>query len=584
MLSLLLTGFQGTASPEQISKDLPAAESILNSKNLWSFVHNADPFVRRSVYRLLRSSLAQPFETIDWRIISHSIISQALPTPQLGSATELSETILHLSQIRPQVWTTDFSGKSSASKRLRQYIQKGSQGAAESYWLNLVELLKAIPPEIFYNYPSKNNEKSQFGSPQAGALMNDLLESLTSRDEPRYNLKTGWAAYYEIGIWLSTLIPDEERNAFVTEFLTQIFDPYVNGPGDNRWTLPAFSAFDTCKIAFLRLASHGYHTELQSAWENTTQNLLQAVKISLPEQSKDFKPSQDQVCSKANRYFKLQATVLSSSPEDKPVTSLFRETTLILLEGSLQVLQARNGKPYGAAAILEEAIRHVPQLVKTSEPVINVLKATIPTLLSTPSADRIMSVILLCRDWEGFDSVFDASLQQMTEATAGGSSGSALQKLFSTIDFRKVQDPSDFVSIVSASIEKAIRGNPSEWLTVFSVAENKTVTNDIINEIVMALLNGLSSDEDSIVTTLSGLSDFGGQKPEALRRLRKGRDGFKLVARLLYLVDSPIDEISQKSAHLEKTMKETVSADITLASSREIIEQGLKDVGPQSLS
>jgi hypothetical protein len=195
-----------------------------------------------------------------------------------------------------------------------------------------------------------------------------------------------------------------------------------------------------------------------------------------------------------------------------------------------------------------------------------------------------MSVTLLCRDWEGFDSVFDASLQQMTDATAEGSKGSALQKLLSTIDFQKVQDPSHFVHIVAASIEKAIQGNTLEWQTVFSVAENKTVPSAIINEIVMVLLNGLSSDEDSIIATLSGLSNFGGQKPEALRRLRNSRDGSRLVARLLYLTDSPVDEISQNSEQLEKKMRETVSSDITLASSREIVQQGLTAVGPQSLS
>jgi E3 ubiquitin-protein ligase listerin len=468
---------------------------------------------------------------------------------------------------------------------LRQYLQKGSQGAAESYWSNLVALLSVIPPEIIGSYPSKTNETSQTGSPQAKALMNDLLDALTSRDEPRYNLKTGWAAYYGIGLWLSTLIPKEERNEFAEEFLTQNFDPYVNGQGDNRWTLPAFSAFETCKAAFLRLASHGFDIELKKAWENTTQTLLQAVKMSLPEQSKDFKSSQEDVCAKANRYFKLQATILSnSSSENNSTTALFRETTLLLLEGSLQVLQARNGKPYGAAAIVEEAIRHVPQLVITTDPVINDLKTVIPQLLSSPSADRIMSVILMCSDWEGFDSVFDASLQQMTEAKSDGSSGSALQKLLSTVDFQKVHDSSHFVSIVSASVGKAIRGNASEWPIVFSVAENKTVPDGIVDEIVTALFNGLSSDEDSIIATLSGLSNSGGQKPSALRRLRKGRDGSRLVARLLYLTESPIEEISQNSAQLEKKMRETVSADITFASSREIVGQGLKDVGPQSLS
>jgi hypothetical protein len=545
-----------------------------------------DPFVRRSVYNLLRSSLAQDIEDLDWRIISNSIISQALPTPQLGSATEFSETLLVLSQNRPQIWTTDFTGKTDPSKRLHQYIKKGSQGASEVFWTNLVELLQTTPMEIISRYGSKGgNESSDIEISQAKALMTDLLTGLTSRDEPRHNLKTGWAAYFDIGIWLSTLIPETERSELVTEYLTKIFDPYVNGDGEDQWSLPPSIASATSTVAFLRLTNHGYDKELKEAWESVTQNLLQAVKLSLPEQSKDFRSSQDGVCTKATQYFKLEAAVLYNLPsENKSISGLFEETTLLLLKGSLEVLQVRNGKPYGAAAVVEEAIRHVPEFIKDSENVINALKDAIPQLLPTPSADRIMSVILMCSDWEGFESVFDVSLETMTEATMQVSSGSALQKLLSTVDFQKVQESSHFVSIVSSSVEKAIAGNPSQWPFVFSVIENKTVPDEMIDKIVMVLVHGLSSDDATVVATLSGLSGLDGQKPEALKRLRNGKEGSRLVARLLYLTESPVEEIGQKAEHLEKKMRETVSADVTSASTREILKQELQEVRPQSLS
>ncbi|EEA25585.1 hypothetical protein TMatcc_006184 [Talaromyces marneffei ATCC 18224] len=583
---LLLNRILSTTSPEQIAKDRLTIQTILNSKNTWSFTHHADPFVRRSVYNLLRSSLAQDIEDLDWWIISNSIISQALPTPQLGSATEFSETLLQLSQNRPQIWTTDFSGKTDSSKRLHQYIKKGSQGATELFWTNLLDLLQTIPRDIISRYGSEGgNESSDIGISQAKALMNDLLTGLMSRDEPRHNLKTGWAAYYDIGIWLSTLIAETEKSELVTEYLTKIFDPYVNGNGEDQWILPSSIASATCNVAFLRLTNHGYEKELKEAWETVTQNVLQAVKLSLPEQSKDFRSSQDAVCTKATQYFKLEAAVLSNLPsENTKIPDMFKETTLLLLKGSLKVLQARNGKPYGAAAVVEEAIRYVPEFIKDSEEIINSLKDAITQLLPTPSADRIMSIILMCSDWEGFESVFDASLESMTEATMQDSSGSALQKLLSTVDFQKVQESSHFISIVSSNVEKAIAGNSSQWPFVFSVIENKTVPGETIDQIVMVLVHGLSSDDETIVATLSGLSSLEGQKPEALKRLRNGKEGSRLVSRLLYLTESPIDEISQKAEHLEKTMRATVSADVTSASTREILKQELHEVGPQSLS
>ena len=85
------------------------------------------------------------------------------------------------------------------------------------FWTNLVELLQTVPKEIIFRYGSKGaTESSGLGISQAEALMNDLLSGLTSRDEPRNNLKTGWAAYYDIGIWVSTPVPENERSELVT--------------------------------------------------------------------------------------------------------------------------------------------------------------------------------------------------------------------------------------------------------------------------------------------------------------------------------------------------------------------------------
>lgn len=528
--------------------------------------------------------MTQGLEGNDWQIISHSLISQSLPISQLGSATEFSETLLQTSQVRPQLWTTDFKGKSSASKRLRQYLKKGSQGASESYWSNLTNLLKIIPEEVIKGYGAKAEETSEFGISQATALMEDFLEGLSSRDEPRHNLKTGWAAYVDTGIWLSTLVDEKARGEFVQEHLAQIFDPYVNDQADTQWALPKQSANDICTSTFLRLAEHGYTAELGSAWESLTQNLLQAVRLSLPEQSKDFRSSQDGICVRAARVFKLEADILSGlSSESSPISTLFQEQTLQLLEGSIKVLKDRNGKPYGAASILEEALRHVPQFIQASSSLVGALKTDIPQLLSTPSADRIMSTILLCRDWDGFDAVLDASLQQVADTKPGDSSAVALERLLSTVDFEQVQDISHFDSIVTNRTQSATLGKKSEWSLVLSVIQNPTLPNEIVDKLVQVLLQGLSSDDENISETLSGLLSLS-QNPKILQRFRKGTYGSKFLSKLLFLTESPVDEISQKAELLEKKMKDAVPAETTSESSVEILKHGIEDVGQESLS
>ncbi|KAL1988798.1 hypothetical protein VTN96DRAFT_7682 [Rasamsonia emersonii] len=584
---LLFNRILSTASPQELDKDSPLIHTLLSSKSLWAFAHHEDPFVRRAIYNLLRSSLAKGFDAIDWKIISGAFIGKSLSTPQLGSASEFSETLLQLTQARPQIWTTDYAGKSPAVKRLNQYIQRGSQGAAESYWPNLVQLLQAVPLEVLAKFGTKGDEEVQFGYSQASSLMDAFLDGLSSRDEPRHNLKTGWRSYIDTGIWLATLLDEGDKVKFVQGQITPIFEQYISGTqGESRWTLPPQSAEEICAGGFVRLAEHGHEVTLRSLWTHVTEDLLKAVKISSPEQSKDFKPSQDAVCAKANRFFSLEAAVLalaSQSTTGSRILSTFQEASLPLLEGSLQSLHTRNGKPYGAAAMIEEAIRNVPEIVKSSQPLVSSLKEKIPALLFTPSADRIMSIILLCRRWDGFDSVFQESLERMTETELDESNMPALQKLLSMIDLKEIQDRPRLDSIVMRSLDKALRGKRNEWPLLYAVVENNTLPDSLLDRIVLSIVDALSS-EDNVTEALFGLSQIATRSPATLRRFRKEVHGSKLLARLLYLTESPDDEIAQGAEALEKKLKDTVSGDVGAESNIDILKHSFREVGPESLS
>ncbi|KAL1963884.1 hypothetical protein VTN77DRAFT_7690 [Rasamsonia byssochlamydoides] len=584
---LLFNRILSTASPQELDKDLALIHTLLSSKSLWSFSHHDDPFVRRAIYSLLRSSLAKGLDAIDWKIISGAIIGKSLSIPQLGSASEFSETLLQLTQARPQIWTTDYAGKSPAVKRLNQYIQRGSQGAAESYWPNLVQLLQTVPLELLTQFGTKTDAEAGFSYSQASSLMDAFLEGLCSRDEPRHNLKTGWMSYIDAGIWLSTILGEDDKVKFVQGHITPIFEQYITGTqGESRWTLPPQSAEEICAAGFVRLTEHGHEVTLRSLWTNVAKDLLQAVKISLPEQSKDFRPSQDAVCAKANRFFSLEAAGLSlasQSTTEPRILSIFEEASLPLLEGSLQVLHTRNGKPYGAAAMIEEAISNIPQIVKSSQTLVSFLKETIPALLFTPSAERVMSTILLCRRWDDFGSVFQEFLQRMIESELDESNTPALSKLFSMIDFKEIQDRSRLDSIVMQSLDKALRGKRTEWSLLYAVVENQTLPDSLMDRIILSILDALSS-EDNVTEALFGLSQIATRSPATLRRFRKGVHGSKLLAKLLYLTESPDDEVAQGAESLEKKFKDTVSGDIGAESNIEILKHSFREIGPESLS
>lgn len=522
---------------------------------------------------------------VDWQVISSVIIGKAISTPQLMSAGELSETLLLITQTRPQFWTTDYTGKTSVVKRLQQYIKKGSQGATESFWSNLVEILKLLPREILAKYGGKDEGEKDLSYAQAMTLMNDFSEGLGSRDEPRQNLTAGWISFVELGLWLSAVLKIEEKRELIRSNILPIFEQYVLKPPEpSRYTLPSQTGKDICASAFVRIIEHGHQETLNEFWIHITEALLEAVKLSRPEQSKDFRSSQDEVSGQATRFFTLQKTVLSRMGEgqhQQEILKMFQTTNVPLLEGSLQVLHSRNGKPYAAAAMLEQAIRNVPEVVKNAEGLLATLRELVPALLLSPSSEHIVSIILLCRGWKGFDTILKESLKKMT-ATESTFLSPAVLKLLATVNMEDISDTSDFISVVMKRLRKALDGDESEWSAVLAVSQNPGLPDEVLDNIVTAIVDALSSD--SVADALHGLSLLLDKSPKASKHLKSGVHGPRLIGKLIHLSESAADEIAHEAESLERRLKELVPKDVSATSDLEVVKHHLLKVGPESLS
>ncbi|OOG00697.1 hypothetical protein ASPCADRAFT_37833 [Aspergillus carbonarius ITEM 5010] len=584
---LLFNRVLGHSTHEDLQKDTATIENLLGSKSLWALSYHDDPFVRKSLYILTRTAVSKEPEELDWKLISAALIGKALHSSQLGSASELSETILQVTSARPQLWTGDYSGKSSPSKRLLQYIQKGSQSGASSFWPNLHQLLQTIPFETLAKIDPQSTSETILGLSSAVALSESFQEGLNSRDEPRLNKAVGWKAYIDTVVWLANRLGEGDRVSFLRERLSPLLLQYVKPEQDRpQWTLPVQSAEAVCTDCLVALSVQEYEPVLKQLWTELSDGLLEAVKLSSPEQSKDFRSSQDAVCAQAGRLFALEASLLSrltDTDHEARIVGTFKNTNLPLLDSCLEVLRSRNGKPYGAAAVVEETIRNVPQIVQGSQSLLGFVQDDTPELLASPSADRLITIIMACRSWDGFGPSFEKVVEHVAQSDPESSNAQAVQKLLSSLDFQEVGDQSGLVSLIMRALDRACKGSDLHWSIVIAVLQNHTSHGELTDSIFLSIVDALS-EESKVFDTLHGLSRISTSVPSAVQNFQSGSQGSRLSGKLLFLTESSDEEVAGLAESLSKTLKESVVSETSAKSSFEILQHHFENVNEESVS
>ncbi|RAK97481.1 ubiquitin-protein ligase RKR1 [Aspergillus ibericus CBS 121593] len=584
---LLFNRVLGHSTHEDLQKDVATIENLLGSKSLWALSYHDDPFVRKSLYILTRSAVSKEPEELDWKLISAALIGKALHSSQLGSASELSETILQVTSARPQLWTGDYSGKSSASKRLLQYIQKGSQSGASAFWPNLYQLLQTIPFETLEKIDLQSASGTTLGLSSAVKLTESFQEGLNSRDEPRQNRAVGWKAYIDTVVWLAGRLIEDDRVNFLRERLSPLSLQHVKPEQDRpQWTLPVQSAEAICTDCVVALSVPGYEPVLTQLWTELCDGLLEAVKLSSPEQSKDFRSSQDAVCAQAGRLFALEASLLSRLTDtdlEARIVDICKNTNLPLLDNCLEVLRSRNGKPYGAAAVVEEIIRNVPQIAQGSQSLLSFVQDDAPELLASPSADRLVSIIMACRSWDGYGSSFEKAVEHVAQSDPESSNAHAVQKLLSSLDFQELGDKSGLTSLIMRALDRACKGSDLHWSIVIAVLQNHTSHGELTDSIFLSIVDSLS-EESKVFDTLQGLSRISASVPSAVRNFQSGTQGSKLSGKLLFLTESSDEEVAGLAESLSRTLKESVVSEASAKSSFEILQHHFENVNEESVS
>ena len=592
------TGCKADASLDILSADDLRIQSDLyrqffQTKRTWKFAIHSDSFVRKSVYRLVQSSIErQQLAAFDMTMISTYLVQEALQIDQTGSSYDYVKMLAHLTAVYPEVWTEYYtgSGKKSALKRLCQFLRKGSQGGPPDFWHQIAVILQRVPLEVLR--PDSEIKGGPVPLEDANAVVLAAVhDGVTRKEEHRSNHAEGWRTYVGAVDLITRLEANVDQvRATLEVSIIPIMDQYVKLSAEGTgWTISTTDQDEICTDAF-KLVLKKAPTLFEQVWRRLSLLLLQELQMSHPEQSEDHAKSQDAVVLMAKKWYSLQADVLTGTMSEK-MRSMFAETSGSEIRSIVEVLRVRNGKPYSAAAALDLATSLVPEsTVKqtdTKEVVLEFVKSDLPKLLLSPSSSYLINLLNTLKDEHGIWDTYQVSIKELADAPNSVTKFKTLQSLVSSpwIGWGGMSD--DLVLIVKEALQQALQGNKDRWDLVTAAIGNRSTPSEVYDEILSTMVESLSI-EGTEAGALRGLDLVAGQDEAALRHYCSSPRGATLLSQLLFLTESSNTELSQEARKLSNLVRNTLSkaGSLELAKSSlvEIVQKGINDADPNSLS
>ena len=556
--------------PENAQDHDHAVGGFLAEEKVWELSSHSDAFVRRSVYRLLVATLTKKEDTLDLKLISVKLLTSSLHIDQTGSALDYARALAVLTQHSPGVWTEYYSGsgKKSAARRLQQFLKRGSQGGPVEFWGQVESIISNLPLQVFvYEANDGVLQQAAPGAAQSqSAILQVMLQALRKRDEPSRNLVAAWNAYLKVFERVQASLTNEsDRHELLKDFLLPILAHYIKPSQESsEWTVAKDhqSQLDICAKVFL-LAWHEGEEITHDCWTNLSEGIIEDIKTSLPEQSKDYSKSQSLVSEETCRWFKLEEHILK---EDYPrsIKALFEDTSSFVLIAAIESITTWNGKPSGAAATLVSALESTPQLIYNSAElnflVSQFVQRDIPKLALSPSAPYLFTMLGLLQGKSVVDvgQPYQACLRFLDEAPESPAKSKTLASLLSSPFLTNLGKAEVLQDLMDGILELTFSGEESYWDLVQTILRNPATPADLVNNLIATSADSLHVESKTLIS-LEVLSMTAKNKRDALKSFTSSTGGTKLLSRLLSLSESPEESVAEKAKVLSVTIQGILS-------------------------
>lgn len=514
--------------------------------------------------------------------LSRSFIANGLDSKHLGTSYDYVDALIALTKFDPSIWTDHYPSKKSPTKKLRSFLKKGSQGGSRDFWAALTQLVKIVPDSLL---PKTASDATDF--------LVALHGGIVRKEEPRINLPAAFDTYVAVVSFIASRLESSERDLVLRAMVWPLFTQYLNPrPEESQWTIPGTEA-----PAIISKAStiEGVSQILEQNWPEVASNLIDAIKASAPEQSKDYARSQETVSQQGERWAALQGEILLAKPT-KFVRDTIVSSSYTVFFQALEVLDNRRGKPYCAAAIVESLLEKIGATLLTQGEVSSRLGDYLQnqglSLLLSPSMAKLVSILYLSHDQPWFSTVWTSLVINVIESPASHMREAALVELLSS-----AQMPLDFdLAIENSELQNFIlkelidcKNKGANWNLVSRTLKNSSrlLSPTTSEQLLIDLTQGLTLTDKS-TSSLRGLEIVTKQSPQLLNSFLSNTQGSSLLQNLLLLTESADTQMAQEASVLNHTIQALLSQNSDDPASRaaltKVIQSGLSDATEESVT
>ena len=563
--------------------------AILKPETTWKFSSHSDAFVRRAIYKVLAAVLGKDLEDyLDLPTISKLVLQESLKIDQAGSSHDYVTILVHLTTKIPALWTEFYSGsgKKSAHNRLCELLQKGSQGAPSGFWNRVTSLLELVPMSVIQLDHNERNGTSGL----SWTVVQALHDGFSRKSELRTSVNEGWRTYLAVVERLrSSQNSIEAQKQLLRNFIIPIINQYVKPDSEAvKWSLGSSDGEDLCATAVEMVWIHMGDAFVR-LWCDLSASIVRDLQISLPEQSENYRESQDSISTEVRRWYSLKQLILSRGHCEN-ILPLFSETTMGELESAINLLKARKGKSYSAASVLESAVYFLSEMIRVHERAMDVLlhfsRTDVPLLLLSPSSSNLVRFLNGISALADTQKIYEESVQAVIEAPESEAKREVLRNLVSSQSFGESGISSRLFNVVKESLQRSMGSHEDDWTLVIEAFTNPATPDDLKNDLLLTMIEGLSI-ESQAEAGLQGLDVVFRNNRRALQSYRSTLSDSDLLSKLLFLSDSSNESIRSDAKRLYETVQALCSQDDAIrirTSMIDVLKKGVDTANSASIS
>jgi E3 ubiquitin-protein ligase listerin len=514
--------------------------------------------------------------------LSRSLLAHGLDSDHVGSSHEYIDTLNALTQFEPTIWTDHYSSKKSASKRLRSFLKRGSQGGSREYWPSVCNLFRCLPDPLF---PAEASDLTE--------LLGAFHAGIVRKEEPRANLTAAFTAFVTVVGITTSHLPAGERSAVLRDMLWPLFRQYLNPTAaDSQWTVPGAQAAEVIGKA---VTIAGLSEILQAEWRSISSELIDGIKASAPEQSKDYEKSQITISERGTKWAVLQKEILKAKPDENTRQTIILSCSTVIKE-ALTCLDSRNGKPYGAAAVVESLLANIGEVLFANGEISKELELffshNAANLFLSPSMPRLVSILYLSYYQSWFKDAWTTISKQIISSPPSSHRDAAIIELASSPkmpeSFELVVLDSDFQRFLLQRLSRMVNGDIDAALASRILKNSsRLLSSNTSGQLLVELTENLSLAENS-ESSLRGIELITKQSPDMLRDFLTKPQGSELLQHLLLLTESASTKVAQEASALNNTIQILLSQKSNDPASRTalvaIIRRGLSEATISSVT